>query len=184
MRRVLVSLMCHPERTPQVVIPEGDGYEVFVNRTPNYADAYRFAIAKAVSSGMDLVTADTDGYHPEEEILKLTRGSFYGDEPALVIPFRDNLGIQSKAFSLFYSLMKRRRVRDTTSGLCRLSHALMAELPPLASVDMTVHIEILSFAIRTRAQIPQYSYTSGPNDRAGSKRTTNYQWKLFRAAFS
>ena len=152
-----------------------------VNRTPNYADAYRFAIEKAVSSGMDLVTADTDGYHPEAEILKLTVGSYHGDEPALVLPFRYNLGVQSKSFSLLYSILKRRRVRDATTGLCRLSHSLMVGLPPLKSKDMTVHIEILNFAIRTKALIAQYGYTSGDNDRTGSNRTAYYQWKLLGA---
>jgi hypothetical protein len=183
MRRVLVSLMCHPDRTPKITVPDGDGYDVMVNRTPNYADAYRFAIGTAVSSGMDLVTADTDGYHPEAEILKLATGSFYGDEAALVLPFRDNLGIQSKSFSLFYSLIKRRRIRDATSGLVRLSYPLLSGLPKLESRDMTVHIEILNLTIRAGAKIEQYRYTSGANDRAASNRTANYQWKLLGAIF-
>lgn len=183
MRPVLVSLLCHPERDPKVVLPDGEGYQVFVNKTPNYAEAHRVAIARAVAAGMDLVTADTDGYHPEAEILKLTAGSYHGDEPALVLPFRTNLGIQSKAFSLFYSVVKRKRVRDATSGLCRLSYGLMVALPPLKSVDMTVHIEILNFALKARAKIVQYGYASSANDASGSKRTANYQWKLLKATF-
>jgi len=175
--------MCHPDRNPKVGVPEGDGYTVFVNRTPNYAEAYRVAIAKAVSAGMDLVTADTDGYHPREEILRLTLGSYNGDRPTIVLPYRENLGIQSKAYSLLYSMAKRTRVRDTTTGLCRLSYGLMAELPPLRSSDMTVHIEILNFAIRSRAEVVQYGYLAGTNDRESSNRTANYQWKLLKAIF-
>ena len=175
--------MCHPERDPRVVLPDGEGYEVFVNKTPNYAEAYRVAMAKAVSSGMDLVTADTDGYHPLAEILRLALEPVHGERPALVLPFRENLGIQSRAFSSFYSLAKRRRVRDATTGLCRLTYELLQSLPPLKAADMTIHIEILNFAIRTHADIIQYGYTSGANDRAGSKRTANYQWKLLKAMF-
>jgi hypothetical protein len=182
MTRVLVSLLCHPERDLKIAVPEGEGYEVQVNRTPNYADAYRLAIATAVASGMDLVTADTDGYHPESEILKLARGE-YGTGPVLVVPYRENLGLQSRAFSLLYSLIKRRRVRDATSGICRISYSLMAALPPLKAADMTVHIEILNFALKTGAKIEQYGYISGVNDPVGSKRTANYQWKLLKAIF-
>jgi len=182
LRRVLVSLLCHPERDLKITVPEGEGYEVQLNRTPNYADAYRLAIATAVASGMDLVTADTDGYHPESEILKLARGD-YGDGRVLVIPFRENLGLQSRTFSLLYSLIKRRRVRDATSGMCRISYPLLAALPPLEAPDMTVHIEILNFALKTRTKIEQYGYLSGVNDPVGSKRTPNYQWKLLKAMF-
>jgi len=182
LRKVFVSLMCHPERSPAVVVPEGEGLEVLLNRTPNYADAYRFAISKAMAEGMDLVTADTDGYHPEMEILKLAQASF-GDGQYLVLPFRENIGIQSKTYSLFYSLVKRKRIRDATSGLRRLSYDFMATLPNLSSRDMTIHIEILNHALRTKAEIIQYGYESGVNDEAGSKRTAHYQWKLLKAAF-
>jgi hypothetical protein len=60
----------------------------------------------------------------------------------------------------------------------------MATLPNLRSRDMTIHIEILNHAIRTKAEILQYAYLSGANDEAGSKRTAHYQWKLLKAAFS
>ncbi|GEM_PF-5158610 len=93
MKKVLVSLMCHPEWAPKVEIPGGEGYEVFVNRPPNYAGAYKVAIGMAIERGMDLVTADTDGYHPPAEILKLATGTFYEDEPALVLPYRANIWI-------------------------------------------------------------------------------------------
>lgn len=181
MRDVLVSLMCHPERRPRVEIPSGEGYEVFVNRTPNYANAYRLAVERAVEEEKDLVTADTDGYHPVEEILKLATGAFYADGPVLVLPFRENLGFQSKAFSLFFSVANWRRIRDATSGLCRLSYELMRSLPPLTSTDMTVHIEILRHSIRSGARIVQYGYVSSANDPAESKRTAHYQWKLVKA---
>ena len=160
---------------------EGAGYEAFVNRTPNYADAYRFAIAKALGSGMDLVTADTDGYHPPAEVAKLAQGTFYQDEPALVLPYRRNLGGQSRSYSLLFSLVRRRRVRDATGGLCRLSYELMAGLPPLSSKDMTVHIQILDHVLRTGAKLVQYGYESGANDESESRRTPHYQLKLLLA---
>jgi hypothetical protein len=181
MRKVLVSLMCHPERTTKIQIPSGDDYEAFVNRTPNYADAYRFAIGKAVDGEMDLVTADTDGYHPPAEIIKLATGTFYQVEPALVLPFRENIGFQSKSFSLLFSLVERKRIRDATGGLCRLSHELLRALPPLMSEDMTVHIEILKHSVASGAKIIQYPYSSDANDEAESRRTRNYQWKLLKA---
>jgi len=181
MRKVLVSLMCHPERTPGIQIPEGEGYEVFVNRTPNYANAYKLAIGKAIEGGMDLVTADTDGYHTPAEILKLATGTFYEDGPALVLPYRKNIGIQSRSFSLLFSIIKRKRIKDATGGLCRLSSQLMQSLPPLKSEDMTIHIEILKRAIASGAKIIQYPYVPEANDRAGSRRTSHYQLKLLKA---
>ena len=182
MVRVLVSLMCHPERNPKVVVPPDGRYESFVNRTPNYAEAYRVAIARAVADGMDLVTADTDGYHPADEIVKLATEEF-GEGPVLVLPYRTNIGVQSKAYSYFFSMLKGRRIRDATGGLCRLSLELMKTLPPLKSGDMTVHIEILKRTLRSGARLVQYGYLSDVNDEAESRRTTHYQLKLLLAAF-
>ena len=182
MRKVLLSLMCHPDRNPKVGVPEDERYDQYLNRTPNYADAYRAAIAKAVSGGMDLVTADTDGYHPAEEIVKLCSGEF-GEGEALVLPYRVNLGWQSRSYSFFFSLLERRRVRDATGGLCRLSLELMKSLPPLKSADMTVHIEILKFTLKSGGRLVQYGYRSGTNDEAESRRTRHYQFRLLQAAF-
>lgn len=182
MRRVLVSLMCHPERTPRIEVPPDERYEIFVNRVPNYADAYRFAITRAVEGGMDLVTADTDGYHPPAEIAKLAVGDF-GEGAELILPYRSNLGFQSKAFSLFFSILERKRIRDATGGMCRLSLELMESLPPLKAVDMTVHIEILKHVLKSGARLIQYGYLSASNDEAESKRTAHYQIKLLQAAF-
>jgi hypothetical protein len=184
MKVVLVSLMCHPEREPKIELPAGQGYETFVNRTPNYASAYRAAIAKAVQSEMDLVTADTDGYHPVEEIVKLATGKFYSGGRALVLPYRENIGWQSNSFSYFFSLVERRRVRDATAGLCRLSFDFMRSLPPLQAADMTIHIEILKKALRSGAMLVQYGYRSAANDRGESRRTALYQLKLLKAVLS
>lgn len=182
MTRALISLMCHPEREPKVEVPPRGSYEAFVNRTPNYAEAYRVAIARAVQGEMDLVTADTDGYHPVPEIVKLATEDFYEGGSALVLPYRENIGIQSKSYSCFFSLVARRRVRDATSGLCRLSLGLMRSLPPLKSSDMTIHIEILRHAIRSGAELVQYGYRPALNDQAESRRTSHYQLKLLKAA--
>jgi hypothetical protein len=182
LKRALVSLMCHPEREPKIQIPSDERYEQFVNKTPNYAEAYRLAIARAVEARVDLVTADTDGYHPAEEIVRLSTGEF-GEGAYLVLPFRENIGLQSRSFSLFFSALERRRVRDATSGLCRLSLGLMESLPPLKSADMTVHIEILKHALKQGARLVQYGYLSSANDEAESKRTRHYQLKLLAAAF-
>lgn len=184
MRRVLISLMCHPERAPKLDVPPGEGYEAFVNRTPNYAAAYRAAIGRALEEGTDLVTADSDGYHPASEIVKLATGEYYEGGEAFVLPYRTNLGIQSKLFSYFFSLVERRRIRDATGGLCRFSYDFMRSLPSLESEDMTVHIEILKHALKSGAQIVQYGYLSGANEREESRRTSRYQLRLLEAAFS
>ena len=181
MTRALVSLMCHPERSPKVEIPPDARYESFVNRTPNYADAYREAIARAVAGGVDLVTADTDGYHPPGEIVKLAVGEF-GEGALLVLPYRTNLGFQSKAFSFFFSVLEGTRIRDATGGLCRLSLDLMKSFPPLKSVDMTVHIEILKRTLKSGGRVVQYGYRSDLNDEEGSRRTRHYQVRLVEAA--
>ena len=182
MARALLSLMCHPERDPKVTLPADERYESFVNRTPNYADAYRVAISRAVERGMDLVTADTDGYHPAAEISKLAVAEF-GEGPILVLPFRTNIGFQSKAYSFFFSLLRGKRIRDATGGLCRLSLELMKSLPLLKSTDMTIHIEILKRSLDSGARLVQYGYLSDANDEAESRRTTYYQLKLLAAAF-
>jgi hypothetical protein len=182
MRRVLLSLMCHPERAPKIEIPPDERYESLINRVPNYADAYRVALTRAVEEEMDLVTADTDGYHPPAEIVKLATADF-GEGAELILPYRTNLGFQSKAYSMLFSVLERRRVRDATGGLCRLSLELMKSLPPLRSVDMTVHIEILKDALKSGARLVQYGYLSASNDEAESRRTAHYQIKLLQAAF-
>ncbi|MDG6988493.1 MAG: hypothetical protein JRN21_04115 [Nitrososphaerota archaeon] len=179
--KALVSLMCHPEREPKIQLPPDGRYDAFVNRIPNYAEAYRAAIARAMDEGADLVTADTDGYHPPGEIAKLAAGDF-GEGPVLVIPYRENIGIQSRSFSLFFSLIGRRRVRDATGGLCRLSLDFMRSLPPLRSDDMTVHIEILRHAAKSGAKLVQYGYLASSNDEAESRRTAHYQLRLIWAA--
>ena len=184
MTGVLVSLLCHPEREPKIEVPSGKGYETFVNRTPNYAEAYRVAIARAVKGGMDLVTADTDGYHPVAEIVKLATGYYYEGGSALVLPYRENLGFQSKFFSYFFSLVERKRIRDATSGLSRFSLDFMRSLPPLRASDMTIHIEILKHAIRSDAKLVQYGYQSAANDPAESRRTAHYQLKLLKAVLN
>jgi hypothetical protein len=174
--------MCHPDREPKIVVPNDERYELFVNKTPNYADAYRFAITRALEGGMDLETADTDGYHPAGEIAKLAIGEF--DEGAyLVLPYRENIGPQSNAYSYLFSAIMGKRVKDATGGLCRLSLDLMRSLPPLKSKDMTVHIEILKHALKSGARLVQYGYLSDPNDEAESRRTSHYQFKLLAAIF-
>jgi len=180
--RVLLSLMCHPDRTPSFEIPSDEGCESFVNRTPNYAEAYRTAIARAIAGEMDLATADTDGYHPPSEIVRLVTGDF-GSGPVLVLPYRTNIGFQSQAYSFFFSVLELKRIRDATGGLCRLSFELLKSLPPLKSPDMTVHIEILKHALKSGTRIVQYGYASATNDEAGSRRTRHYQLKLLSAAF-
>ncbi|MCL5672393.1 MAG: hypothetical protein JRM76_06120 [Nitrososphaerota archaeon] len=180
--KTFVSMMCHPEREPKIDVPQDERYELYVNKTPNYAEAYKQAIGMALERGADLVTADTDGYHPAAEIAKLAAGDF-GDGAFLVLPYRENIGFQSKSFSYFFSLLERRRVRDSTSGLCRLSLDLMRSLPPLKATDMTVHIEILKRALKSGARLVQYGYLSSANDEAESRRTKYYQLKLIGAAF-
>lgn len=181
MAKVLVSLMCHPERDPRIAVPDDDSYDQFVNRTPNYADAYRVAIARAIEKNADLVTADTDGYHPAAEVVKLARGEF-GEGAFLVLPYRENLGFQSNLYSYVFSALVGRRVRDATGGLCRLSLSFMRSLPPTKAEDMTVHIEILKQALKSGARLVQYGYLSGVNDREESRRTSHYQLKLLMAA--
>jgi hypothetical protein len=174
--------MCHPEREPKIAVPNDERYELLLNQTPNYADAYRFAVTRAIEGGMDLETADTDGYHPAAEIAKLAIGEF-GEGAYFVLPYRKNIGFQSNSYSYLFSLLMGRRVKDATGGLCRLSIDLLRSLPPLKSKDMTVHIEILKHALKSGARLVQYGYLSDPNDEAESRRTSNYQLKLLAAIF-
>jgi hypothetical protein len=178
-RKVLVSLMCHPDRQPAITIPDAVGYEAFVNRTPNYGEAVKLAIRTAVEKRSDLVLADSDGYHPVPEIVRLA--SAQGDatrEYHIIKPYRINIGFQSWAYSQFYSML-RSRVRDVTGGLYRLSWEFMMPLPPLRSKDMTIHVELLKKAGRS---VFQYGYVAGENDPANSKRTEHFQLKLLREA--
>ncbi len=170
----LVSLMCHPEREPAVAI-SGD---CFVNKEKGYGNAVRFAIRKALEERKDLVLADTDGYHPAAEIERLAA---LPCSWALVKPFREDIGFQSKVYSALYSYAKGQRVRDATGGLYRMSYSLMNSLPILTAEDMTINIEILNHAVERKVSFLQYGYLPGKNDRAGSKRTQHYQMKLLRA---
>lgn len=168
--------MCHPDNYPVIAIPP-DG---FLNGRRGYGNAVRFAIEAARSQGDDLVIADSDGYHPPEEIEKLAKIPV---EPgsALVKPFRIGIGIQSKSYSLLYSSVKGKRIRDATGGLYLMTSEFMATLPLLESEDMTINVEILNHAVATGARIVQYGYTPGKNDATQSKRTEHYQLKLLKA---
>jgi len=180
MRPVFLNLMCHPVRAPKIEVPEGEGYTVFLNKRPNYAAAFVYAMETAVDKGMDLVIADTDGYHPVEEILRLVRYPMPAEGMILVKPFRENIGFQSDFFSMIYSTSVRRRVKDSTGGMYKMSNDLMKGLGKLQSSDMTIHIEILSKALSLGAKVVQYGYVTGVNDRRNSKRTSQYQLKLLK----
>jgi len=180
MRPVLVNLMCHPVRDPKITVPDGEGYTVFMNRRPNYAAAFVYAMKTAVDKWMDMVIADTDGYHPVEEIVKLARYPMPEKGMMLVKPFRENIGFQSDFFSMIYSTSVGRRVKDSTGGMYKMSYDLMKGLGPLQASDMTIHIEILNRALSLGAKVVQYGYTAGLNDRKNSKRTSQYQLKLLR----
>ena len=176
--RVLVSLLCHPERETKVSLPENPAYAVEINRTEGYANAVRGAITRAIDLDADLVFADTDGYHPAKEIERLATFVSAAD---MVKPYRGNIGFQSKVFAYLWSALHRRSVKDVTGGMYRMSNAFLKSLPPLKSDDMTIHIEILNFAARRGGTIEQYPYEPAENDREDSKRTRQYQLKLLGA---
>ena len=181
MNPVLLSLMKHPDREPRLT-PEDfkqSGFETYLNETPGYADATRAAIELAKLRGMDLVVADSDGYHPGAEVARLARTDF----PGMVLPYRRNIGVQSWAYSLLFSAWTLQRVKDATGGLYRLSLPLMERLPALKSDDMTVHVEMLKTVQALKSPLYQYPYDAGKNEKEGSKRTVRYQWKLMGALF-
>jgi hypothetical protein len=173
--------MCHPKRDPAIKIESGASYEVFVNKYPNYGDAVRLVINVARWSGRDLLLADTDGYHPPEEIRRLAQAAYGTRHPLVLIkPYRSNIGIQSLLFTQFYSFLNGKNINDATGGFYRLSNGLLQRLPPLKARDMTINLEILGAAIRLKAMLFQYPYMPGRNDAAHSKRPKNYQYKLLR----
>jgi len=178
LNRVLVSLLCHPEREPKISLPENPAYVVEINRTSGYADAVRAGIRRAIELDSDLVIADTDGYHPAREIERLATLSTGAD---LVKPYRNNIGFQSNVFTYLWSGTHMKSVKDVTGGMYRMSNKFLRSLPPLKSDDMTIHVEILNIAARRGATIQQYPYESAMNDRENSKRTRNYQLKLLSA---
>lgn len=174
----IVSLMCHPQNAPAIAL---QGLRFFVNLTPGYGNAVRYAIGTALDLDADLIIADSDGYHPPSEISRLA-GLSFPDAPSMLIkPYRNNIGFQSKNYSLLYSLVKFKHIRDATGGLYRMNNRFMRDLPALKARDMTVNIEILSHAIQSDASIMQYGYDPGQNNRAISKRTNQYQFKLLKA---
>jgi len=176
--KVLVSLLCHPEREPKVSIAENPAYVVEINRTRGYANAVRLGIGHAIDLDADLVFADTDGYHPAREIERLATVTTSAD---MVKPYRSNIGFQSKVFAYLWSGIHMKSVKDVTGGMYRVSNSFLRSLPPLKSDDMTIHIEILNIATRRGATIEQYPYESAENDRENSKRTRHYQLKLLGA---
>ena len=176
--KVLVSLLCHPEREPKVTLPENPAYVVEINRTAGYANAVRAGIRHATDLNSDLVIADTDGYHPASEIERLATISTGAD---VVKPYRTNIGFQSNVYTYLWSGTHMKSVKDVTGGMYRMSNKFLRSLPPLKSEDMTIHVEILNIAARTGAAVQQYPYESARNDREASKRTRHYQLKLLGA---
>jgi len=71
-------------------------------------------------------------------------------------------------------------IRDVTGGLYRLSYGLIEKLPLLRSRDMTVHVEILKFVRNLAADVVQYGYEAGLNEKRESRRTGFNQFKLLR----
>ena len=178
LNKVLVSLLCHPEREPKFSLPENPAYVVEVNKTSGYGNAVRAAIRRAIDLDSDLVIADTDGYHPAREIERLATVNTGAD---IVKPYRSNIGFQSNVFTYLWSGTHMKSVKDVTGGMYRMSNAFLRSLPPLKSDDMTIHIEILNIAVRRGATIQQYPYESASNDRENSNRTKHYQLKLLGA---
>lgn len=179
MNNVLISLNCHQDRNPSFVLPVDNDYSYFINKTPKYGEALKFAIKKAIDSNCDIVFADTDGYHPPSEIIKLAKFTYTGSSLFYIIkPYRSNIGFQSQIFSYLYSLYNLRYIHDPTGGLYRLSLEFMKSLPSLKSNDMTIHIEVLKHVLHSSTKIIQYPYISGSNDRLNSKRTKYFQLKL------
>jgi hypothetical protein len=179
-RSTLLMLMCHPKRSPKIAIPEGDGYKVFLNQLPGYASGYKEGIKMAMAAEQDLVIADTDGYHPADEIVKLARAPMPTGVPSILKPYRTNIGVQSKVFSWFFSAVGGSRVKDATGGMYKMNLEFLKAMKPLKSNDMTIHIEILQQAARMGALVTQYGYNAALNDRKNSKRTKGYQLKLLR----
>ena len=93
--------MCHPDREPKIAVPIDERYELLVNKTPNYADAYRFAVTRAIEGGMDLETADTDGYHPAAEIVKLAMGGDFAGARLKLVELTRVYGIPESDFLRF-----------------------------------------------------------------------------------
>jgi hypothetical protein len=172
--------MCHPQNEPAISLAKSDGFEVFVNRTSGYGNAVRSAIQIASAKGKDLVLADSDGYHPAREIVRLARFDL-GPDVALVKPYREGIGFQSKCYSFLYSIVKIYQISDATGGLYRLSHNFMESLPLLKAKDMTINVEILNHVLKSRGKMLQYGYVPGENDLVNSKRTKGYQLKLLKA---
>jgi hypothetical protein len=178
MSKVLVSLLCHPERQARVMLEATPLYDVELNTASGYANAVRQSMEHAIGLESDLVLADTDGYHPREEIQRLAT---FDGEPAFLKPFRDNIGFQSKAYSYLWSAVHLTSVKDVTGGMYRMSLEFMKSLPALRSKDMTIHVEILNRAVRAGVKVEQYPYKAAANDSENSKRTKHYQLKLLKA---
>lgn len=181
----LVSLMTHKDRLPNIYVETVNGGEVWINTTEGYGWAVENAIRRALELGYNLVLADTDGYHPVCEINELVEriDAVNPKSNVLIKPFRENIGSQSFVFEKMFSL-RFGRFLDPSGGLYALSNSLLNILPECTSPDMTVHIEILKNIFKLRRtriiEIDQYSYTAGLNDKFNSKRTKNYQYKLFK----
>jgi glycosyltransferase involved in cell wall biosynthesis len=167
---VLISLMCHPDNEPRIEVSDS-----FLNRTRGYGNAVRFAIEAALAEGKDLVLADSDGYHPCEEIERLAS---LQSRP-FIKPYRRGIGLQSRGYSWLYSVWFARHIHDATGGLYRMSFEFMQALPGLKSEDMTINVEVLNHAALW--PVLQYPYKPGPNDKEHSKRTERYQMKLLKA---
>lgn len=203
--KVLVSLMRHPEKT-SLITPDMfagiDDVEVFTNTKTGYANAVKFAIGAAIGKKCHLIIADTDGYHPVRTITELiglakgldfTRvptavydaglGHMWKDGLAMVKPYRANIGIQSEFFSFIYDIRYLTGVRDVTGGMYLMSYEFMCALGALESEDMTIHVEIMTRALRMDCPVLQRPYRAGTNPRENSKRTKRYQLKLLGAIF-
>jgi hypothetical protein len=176
MTKTLISLMCHPDNKPAIQMWTTADYDVLYNREPGYANAIRYAINFARQRSYDLVIADADGYHPVREIERIAKMPV--DE--VIKPQRYDIGIQSRVFSVMFSLKFGVDVADVSGGFIKISRGVLPFLPPLVAVDNRIWVEIMAWVVQN-CSFFEPIYHTGRNDVEHSHRPGNYQWKLFRS---
>ncbi len=129
-------------------------------------NAFNYVLTKMLPNAENcrgVITADSDGQHTVEDVIKLSDALEQAKEPALILGVRDfsqkDVPIKSsfgnKTTSLFFALLYGKRIADTQTGLRAISKEYISSYMDLFGERFEYETNMLIYAARHEQVIRQ-----------------------------